>query len=46
MDLQRLTRKEEYVWQIEPHGQMRVPAVLFADESLVRDMDDKVYEQI
>ncbi|MCG6887182.1 MAG: RtcB family protein [Proteobacteria bacterium] len=46
MDLQRLNRKEEYVWQIEPYGQMRVPAVLFADESLVSGMDDKVYEQI
>lgn len=46
MDLQRLTRKEEFVWQVEPQGQMRVPAVLYADEALLRDMDAKVYEQI
>src|SRR5512147_1327479 len=24
---------------------MRVPAVIYADEALIRDMDDKVYEQ-
>src|SRR5512141_2016290 len=24
---------------------MRVPAIIYADESLIRDMDDKVYEQ-
>ncbi len=24
---------------------MRVPAVIYADENLLRDMDDKVYEQ-
>src|SRR5688500_20353438 len=25
---------------------MRVPAVIFATESLIRDMDEKVYEQV
>ena len=24
---------------------MRVPAIIYADENLIRDMDDKVYEQ-
>jgi tRNA-splicing ligase RtcB len=24
---------------------MRVPAVIYADEDLIRDMDDEVYEQ-
>jgi tRNA-splicing ligase RtcB len=24
---------------------MRVPAIIYADESLIRDIDDKVYEQ-
>lgn len=45
MDLGLLKRETEYSWRIEPHGEMRVPAILYADESLIRDMDDKVYEQ-
>jgi tRNA-splicing ligase RtcB len=32
-------------WRIEPYGAMRVPAVIYADENLIRDMDDKVLEQ-
>ena len=45
MDLSRLTRISEYAWRIDPQGAMRVPAVIYADEELIRDMDDKVYEQ-
>jgi tRNA-splicing ligase RtcB len=45
MDTDRLTRVSEFAWRIEPHGGMRVPAVLYADEDLIRAMDDKVYEQ-
>ncbi|HTS78743.1 MAG TPA: RtcB family protein [Bryobacteraceae bacterium] len=41
-----LRRISEFEWQIEPHGKMRVPAVLYANEELIRDMDTKVYEQI
>ncbi len=41
-----LRRVADFEWQIEPHGKMRVPAILFATEELVRDMDEKVYEQI
>ena len=29
-----------------PFGKMRVPAVIFATEKLIRDMDEKVYEQV
>jgi len=46
MDLQGLRRESDYRWVIEPEGRMRVPAVLYADEALVRDMDDKVRQQI
>lgn len=46
MDLNLFTRHDEYRWQINPRGRMRVPAVLFADERLIREMDDKVYEQV
>lgn len=45
MDPSRFARIDEMTWRIEPRGRMRVPAVLYADESLIRDMDDKVYEQ-
>ena len=45
MDIGRLTRVDATTWRIEPHGAMRVPAIIYADENLIRDMDDKVYEQ-
>ncbi len=45
MDPQRFTRTDATTWRIEPQGAMRVPAILYADENLIRDMDDKVYEQ-
>ena len=46
MDLEGLERESDYRWVIQPAGAMRVPAVLYADESLVRGMDEKVREQI
>src|SRR5512147_924745 len=45
MDPARFTRIDETTWQIEPTGAMRVPGVIYADEELIRAMDDKVYEQ-
>jgi len=45
MDPNRLTRVDATSWRIEPHDSMRVPAIIYADENLIRDMDDKVYEQ-
>ncbi len=45
MDPNRFTRLDATAWRIEPHGAMRVPAIIYADENLIRDMDDKVYEQ-
>jgi tRNA-splicing ligase RtcB len=46
MELQRLERTSRYEWRIAPHGGMRVPGIIYADENLIRDMDDKVYEQV
>ncbi|MBZ5600733.1 MAG: RtcB family protein [Acidobacteriia bacterium] len=46
METTLLTRVSEFEWRIEPHDKMRVPAVLYASENLIRDMDTKVYEQI
>jgi len=45
MDLALFTRRSDYQWEIPPHGDMRVPAIIFASEALVREMDQKVYEQ-
>jgi tRNA-splicing ligase RtcB len=45
MDLALLKQRSATAWEIAPHGAMRVPAVIYASEALVRDMDHKVYEQ-
>src|SRR3989304_6089283 len=45
MDINLLNRRSEFEWEIAKHGAMRVPAVIYASESLIRDMDHKVYEQ-
>lgn len=45
MDPARLTQVDPNTWRIEPFGAMRVPAIIYADEGLIRDIDDKVYEQ-
>lgn len=46
MDTSLLIQQSAFEWHIPPHGRMRVPGVLYADEPLVRDMDHKVYEQV
>ncbi|HSN31916.1 MAG TPA: RtcB family protein [Ideonella sp.] len=46
MDVRRLLRRGPCEWEIPAEGRMRVPAVLYASEPLVRDMDDKVREQL
>jgi tRNA-splicing ligase RtcB (3'-phosphate/5'-hydroxy nucleic acid ligase) len=45
MDISQFTRHSETEWFIEASGRMRVPAVIYATEELVRDMDQKVFEQ-
>jgi len=45
MDPTRFSRVDETTWRIEPHGAMRVPAIIYADDNLIRDMDDKVFDQ-
>jgi len=46
MDIALFARHTDYEWEIAPHGAMRVPAVIYADEALIRAMDHKVYEQV
>jgi len=45
MELNLLQKLNDYTWRVEPHGNMRVPAIFYADEALLRNMDDKVYQQ-
>ncbi|MBU1261063.1 MAG: RtcB family protein [Planctomycetes bacterium] len=42
----QLKRVSEYRWLIEPFGRMRVPGVIFADNILINDMDEKTLTQI
>jgi tRNA-splicing ligase RtcB len=46
MDLDLLKRRGRDEWHISPHGKMRAPGVIYATESLIREMDEKVYEQV
>jgi len=46
MDISKLERETDFRWRIEPTGAMRVPGVLYADEALIRAMDDKVFVQL
>jgi tRNA-splicing ligase RtcB len=46
MDIKSFSNASETRWRIEPTGPMRVPAVIHAGEQLIREMDDKVREQL
>jgi tRNA-splicing ligase RtcB len=45
VDIGLFTQRSEHEWEIPKHGAMRVPAVIYASESLIGEMDHKVYEQ-
>jgi tRNA-splicing ligase RtcB len=46
MELSRLRQRAENEWRVDAFGKMRVPAVIYATEPLIRAMDEKVYEQV
>ena len=46
MDTQHLTQVTDTQWRLAPQGPMRVPGILFGSQALIRDMDDKVREQL
>lgn len=46
MDINKVTQRTKYEWHVKEHGFMRVPGVIFASEPLIREMDEKVYEQV
>ncbi len=45
MDSSRLIKRSDYCWEIPIHDDMRVPAIIYADQNLIEAMDDKVYQQ-
>jgi tRNA-splicing ligase RtcB len=46
MDISRLHRIGDCCWRSEPREGMRVPAIFYADEALLADMDDRAFEQL
>ncbi len=46
METGTLHRISEQEWRIEPRGKMLVPAVIYGSGTLVREMDEKVREQL
>jgi tRNA-splicing ligase RtcB len=46
MDTSRFEKLSENAWRVEPFGEMRVPAIIYATEGLIAEMDDKVFEQV
>jgi tRNA-splicing ligase RtcB len=45
VDLSRFERIDDVTWRLPPTGTMRVPVIIYADEALITDMDEKVAEQ-
>jgi tRNA-splicing ligase RtcB len=46
MNLDQFQQVSDFEWRVAPFGNMRVPAVIYADQALMQEMDDKVFEQI
>ncbi len=46
MELQKFSQLSETEWRVEVFNGMRVPGVIFATEELIRQMDQKVFEQL
>ena len=45
MDRAHFHKQAADIWRAEPTGAMHVPAIIYADDELVRQMDDKVFMQ-
>jgi tRNA-splicing ligase RtcB len=46
MDISKLTKINDFEWEIPKIGKMTVPGKIFASKKLVESMGDKVKEQI
>jgi len=45
MYAERLQKRGDAEWTIAPFGKMRVPVIIYADDELVRAMEEQVYQQ-
>ena len=41
----KLKKHSDYQWYIEPFGNMHVPFIMFGDDTIIKTLDEKVYEQ-
>ena len=46
MDTSLLKRESDFEWHLPQTGKMKVPGIIYATEELIRDMDNKVHEQM
>jgi tRNA-splicing ligase RtcB len=46
MDIKSLKKISDYQWEISQIGEMLVPGKIFGNERLIREMDEKVREQV
>ncbi|MEI8140373.1 MAG: RtcB family protein [bacterium] len=46
MNKAKLIKRSEWAWEIPMTGSMLVPGLLYASESLIEELDDKVFEQL
>lgn len=45
MDTKKLRKISDYEWEIPKKGEMLVPGKIFASPLLIKEMDEKVFEQ-
>ncbi|MBN1972881.1 MAG: RtcB family protein [Sedimentisphaerales bacterium] len=43
--MKNLKKRSGYQWFIEPSEKMRVPFIIFGDDDIIKNLDEKVYEQ-
>src|SRR5574338_1320230 len=46
MDTALLKRESDFEWHVPQTDKMKVPGIIYASEDLIRDMDNKVLEQV
>jgi len=46
MEISRFKKINDYEWEIAKTGSMNVPGIIFASSGLIKDMDEKVWEQV
>jgi len=46
VDIKHLKQLSEFEWQVNPNSNRTLPGIIYADLALIRDMDDKVRQQL